>query len=91
MEDTGCNVSDLVRKLKNGDVILCNGRYDLSEISHPTVTKCLEKYSKHYQKHDKKDGYIFKLKPYALTKLGRVQLDVKYLTPKFTGLKYTIY
>jgi hypothetical protein len=91
MQNSGINITDLTLKLRNRKVILCGGRENLENICEQTVRKCLEQHSVHYRKNLKDNPYVFRLKPYLLMKLGRVQLDVKYLTPKFTGLLHTIY
>ncbi|OAV63405.1 hypothetical protein Barb6_03764 [Bacteroidales bacterium Barb6] len=91
MEKEGMNVNDIMLMMRHKTVVFLNGREDVSHISEPTITKALKLYSKHWKKQDKKDNYIFRLKPYQMVKLGRVQLDVKYLTPRFTGLKRTLY
>jgi hypothetical protein len=91
MKKEGINISDLTMQLRSKMIILVQGKEDLSHISNPTVTQAIKMYSEYYKKFDKKDNYVFKLKPYKNLKLGNVQVDVKYLTPSFSSLKQTIY
>jgi hypothetical protein len=92
MDDSGINITDLTLQLRCKKIILLRGSENLENICEQTVRRCLEKYSRCFKKNLRDNNpYMFRLKPYLLTKLGRVQLDMKYLTPRFTGLKRTLY